>query len=523
MINPLCITTIYKTMQLYPIQYNIGLLVIPILCIMTNRKFTKIIDQHNSAEDFWFCVIIKLIADILSLIVQNKFLWQSARLMKKTLIERLEQANIKCGIPLPGKLYHNIQDLLDDQNQLQDFLIIIPLLWTTLISFSYSIISIEENKQYPLKTMYIISLISLFYIMVKSVDETLYQRTKPVSSSIIKFNNPMYVWLKLSLGCKMIVDFEKDKAKKIEIQQRIQRISMVILNAIITIILLLNNEPKQIYSFCSMSWMLASLADNIKSLKYYIYMDNLLNTIVLLEKHKLETGYTEINPKDIQNVYFKNVYFGYYNNDKLTEIDIKIRNLSIQFQKGSIYYLEAENGIGKSTILKIFSNNLYSGNIFYNNINRNEITFESQKKLLIHYVQSSEYTPNFTKEELKCYKDRNVTLEKKLGIDNLWDKNMSEMSGGMKKRLMIFLALISPASIVLLDETLAELSTNICHEVNHPSGWLGQIIDTLVYSKESSNKIIILVGHGLMKRMPDQVIMLNITQTAEKTSLNYNC
>ena len=101
MINPLCITTIYKTMQLYPIQYNIGLFVIPILCIMTNRKFTKIVDQHNSTEDFWFCVIIKLIADILSLIAQNKFLWQYARLMKKTLIERLEQANIKCGIPLP--------------------------------------------------------------------------------------------------------------------------------------------------------------------------------------------------------------------------------------------------------------------------------------------------------------------------------------------------------------------------------------------------------------------------------------
>lgn len=523
MIKLSCIQTIFKTMLIYPIQYNIGLFIIPILCIIANRKFSKILEKYESENDFWFCIIVKFISDILSIILQNKFLWQSARMMKKTLVERLEQANIKCGIQLPGRLSNNIKDLIDDQNQLQDFLIIIPLLWTTFISFSYSIISMEENKVYPLKTINIISILTLFYIMVTTVDETLYQRTKPDSSSIIRFNNPMYVWLKLSMGCKMIIDFEKQKAKKIENQQLFQRICMIILNLIITVISLLNNEPKQIYSFCSISWMLGCLADNIKSLKYYIYMENLLTTIELLEKHKLETGTQIISPKEIKNINFKNVYFGYYTDDMLTNIDIKVHNLSINFIKGSIYYLEAQNGIGKSTILKMFSHNISSGDIFFNNINRNELTFQSQRNSIIHYVQSSEYTPDFTKEELKYYKDRNIGLERQLGINNLWDKNMSEMSGGMKKRFMIFIALLSPASIVLLDETLDEISPFKNDETDHPHGWLGQTINVLVNSYESKNKIIILVGHDLIKRMPDQVIMLNISQSTNKTTLDFNC
>jgi len=523
MMNKQCIETIFRTMLIYPIHYNIGLLIIPILCIIANRKFSKILEKYNDSDDFWFCIIMKLISDIFSIILQNKFLWQSARIMKKTLIERLEQSNIKCGIQLPGKISNNIKELIDDQNQLQDFLIIIPLLWTTFISFSYSIISMEDHKIYPLKTINIISILTLFYIMVKSVDQTLYQRSKPDTSSIIKFNNPMYVWLKLSMGCKMIADFEIQKAKKIETQQLFQRISMIILNLIITVISLLNNEPKQIYSFCSISWMLGCLADNIKSLKYHIYMKNLFKTIELIENHKLKTGSLVISPKDIKNVYFKNVYFGYYTDDNLNNIDIKIRNLSINFTKGSVYYLEANNGIGKSTILKMFSHNITSGDIYFNNINRNDLTFQSQHSSIIHYVQSSEYTPDFTKEELKYYKDRNIGLERQLGIDHLWDKNMSEMSGGMKKRMMILIALLSPATIVLLDETLSEISPFKNDETDHPNGWLGQTIHVLINAYESKNKIIILVGHDLIKRMPDEVIMLNMEQTNIKTSLDFNC
>jgi len=511
---------IVKTIQLYSFSYNIGLLFIPIFSVVLNKIFSNLLDTDKTKREFWTCIFVKCLSDVFSILFQQEFLWNSTREMKKTILHRLEQANIQCGIPLPGKLLTNINDIYEDNYKLHDFLVIIPIIWTTVISFILTILYMEVHVVYHMRSIIIITIITLLHYMIKNVDQTLYERTKPCPNSIVKFSDKMYVLFKLSLGCVMKIDHEQHKQNRMNHQHRIQRIVMIIMNVIVTVIGLINNDIKFIHSFCSISWLLSCLASNIKSLQYYMYMDNLFSTLELLQKHKLKCGNEKQQLENINSVSFKNASFGYYSDISLNFMDIKIRDLSIVFHKGSIYYLEAPNGMGKSTILKMFTSNLTTGDVFYGNINRIDLTFENQRQSIIHYVQSSEYTPNLTKNEMNVYRNVNIELEKAFDLDKLWDKGMSELSGGMKKRLMVFLALISPAPIVLLDETLAELSSQYIPELGHNDGWLGKIIDILVNSLESKNKIIIIVGHDLDHRMPKEVIRLNLELFDEKTILN---
>jgi len=514
-----CIKTIIKVLRIYPRYQLIGTLCVPILSGCLNKMLSNLLDAPETVREFWLCVFVKLVVDIVSILFQQELLWQSSRTIRKKLEERLEQANIHCGIPLPGKIATTIQDLLDDNSKLQDFLIVIPLMWFTIVSFGLMMLLQESHPVYPLKSTQFVSICTLTYLMTKTVDQTVYERIKPRPGSIVHFRNRMYVWFKLSIGCSMLCDFEKARVNRMNKQHRIQRVVIIALNVITTVIALLNNDIRMINSFGNISWMLGCLSDNIKSLQYYTYMDTLFSTLTLLEKNKLITGSKTLESDQIDTVVFQNTQFGYFVDDALTKMDIKIKNFSMMFQKGIVYYLEAENGIGKSTLFKMFSSNLYAGNIWFGSVNRNELTFDCQHNSIIHYVQSSEYTPNLTCEEMQPYQSKDADLESVLGLDEIWGKGMSELSGGMKKRFMIYMALISSAPIVLLDETLAELSSQ--PEIGRDDGWLGIVLKTLIECEKSKNKIIFLIGHDLLHRIPSQVIKFRMLQTEDRTSLHY--
>jgi ABC-type cobalamin/Fe3+-siderophores transport system ATPase subunit len=172
--------------------------------------------------------------------------------------------------------------------------------------------------------------------------------------------------------------------------------------------------------------------------------------------------------------------------------------------------LEAPNGIGKSTMLRMFNSNLISGNIYFGRINRSNLSFEDICSSIFHIVQASEYTPIFTQDEVKEYKGRDPWLEEQLGLSTLMEKDTIEMSGGQKKRLFIYMVLTSNAKILLLDEILSELSTEETPEVPEGGGWLNRVINTLANWNGRQHKIMILVGHGLIDLMPESIIKLKL-------------
>jgi len=186
-----------------------------------------------------------------------------------------------------------------------------------------------------------------------------------------------------------------------------------------------------------------------------------------------------------------------------------------------MYYLEATNGIGKSTLLKMFTSNLHDGTITFDGKSRANMSFEDIHRMIIQGYQASEYSPAFSKDDTSIVKGKDLWLEEQLGLHGLFDKDFVEMSGGQKKRMLIYMLLTAPAVVLLLDEILSELSTEDVPEVPEGGGWLGRVISTLVQWPGRTEKFVILVGHGLRDIIPkkEDIVHLRIEQGIDRTNL----
>lgn len=501
-----CLYMIYKSLILLDNIPLIGFILIPIISSLMNIHINSLLTKSD--VDIIICLIYKLIYDYINIIVINKVTYRQINIMSQTLKLKLEMATVQCGSPIPGINQKQLKDLMLDTSKLRDFLFIIPIFWNSFVSFTISIYFMDNYNGYPIRFMFIIFCIIMISLLSYLTDLSLYEKTKTNSKSITKFDDSSYVKTKLSMGCKLDTDFEINKKKLIEVQQNKQKYVVLITNLIITFISLVNKNIGQIHSFSSISWMLGCLADNLKSLKYYTYYEEFTNLIECFERHKLYTT-NKVPIGLIDSVKFVNASFGYYDDLYQSNMTQKIFNLNYQFHCNKFYYLEAPNGIGKSTLLRMFTSNLFAGDIYFGTINRNNLAFEDVISNVFHIVQASEYTPKFSKDEIMACKGHNKWLEERLGLKDLFDKDTVEMSGGQKKRMFIYIVLTSKASILLLDEILSELSTEDTPDVPEGGGWLSRVINTLSEYK-NHNKIIIMVGHGLLELIPKKKHIINL-------------
>ncbi len=155
-----------------------------------------------------------------------------------------------------------------------------------------------------------------------------------------------------------------------------------------------------------------------------------------------------------------------------------IRNINLEVQDGDFFALLGENGAGKSTTLGIVCSlvNKTSGNvsIFGYDINAqpslakrqigivpqefNCNIFERVKDIL--YQQAGYYGMSYG-----LMRERGEKYMKKLG---LWEKRKEQsrnLSGGMKRRLMIARALMHEPRLLILDEPTAGVDVDIRHSM----------------------------------------------------------
>lgn len=176
-----------------------------------------------------------------------------------------------------------------------------------------------------------------------------------------------------------------------------------------------------------------------------------------------------------------------------------LKDFSADFLKGSFTAIAGPNGTGKSTLMKYLIRELKTkdNTIFVNNSDINSL---SQKKLAknISFVnQNHKDNPDFTVYELVelgryCYeKDHECSLKcqnalKAVGIENLKNCLLSELSGGELQLAMLARAICQDTDIILLDEPVNSLDP--MHQI---------ILLRLLRKLADSGKTIICTLHDL--------------------------
>lgn len=150
-------------------------------------------------------------------------------------------------------------------------------------------------------------------------------------------------------------------------------------------------------------------------------------------------------------------------------------DISFTAEKGQCIGIIGVNGCGKTTLLSIMAgvNKAQSGKIYYNNelADRKSVF----KKYIAYVPQENPLIDELTtKDNLLLWLGSNKKIKdgfengvlKDLGIDEFLNKQVNELSGGMKRRLSIGISLSNNAPIMLLDEPGSALDIYGKQEVN---------------------------------------------------------
>jgi len=129
---------------------------------------------------------------------------------------------------------------------------------------------------------------------------------------------------------------------------------------------------------------------------------------------------------------------------------LALKGISYEIKEGEIFGVLGPNGAGKSTMIKILTcfHELTSGNVTINNISikqKNKITKLTVKENL-------EYFASLYGISAKEIKKKSEELLKFLQLSEKTNSLAVSLSGGMKRRLSIAIALMHNPKIIYLDE-----------------------------------------------------------------------
>lgn len=217
-----------------------------------------------------------------------------------------------------------------------------------------------------------------------------------------------------------------------------------------------------------------------------------------------------------------------------------VDGVDFEVKRGKTIGLVGESGCGKSvTSLSIMGllpqslANIESGEINFNDI---DLTKQSQKSLrkirgneisMIFQEPMTSLNPVFTigeqlSEPLKQHtnlskkemKERIVEMLALVGIprpEGIYSEYPHQLSGGMRQRVMISLAMICNPKLLIADEPTTALDVTI----------QAQILELIKEIKEKQNMSIILITHdlGVVAEMCDEVVIMYAGKIVEKADV----
>ena len=196
-----------------------------------------------------------------------------------------------------------------------------------------------------------------------------------------------------------------------------------------------------------------------------------------------------------------------------------VKQVSFNINRGENVCIVGPNGCGKSTLLKAISNLIsFNGEIKLDGKNINALKRKELATKIALMTQSSNIQFPYTIFETVALgryahlnsifsrlskKDEEVINEslKMVGVLDIKDKLISELSGGQLQRVFLARAFAQDPEVILLDEPTNHLDLRCQIE----------ILDYLKSWAKEKNKIVIAVLHdlNLVQNYGDRVLMLN--------------
>ena len=150
-----------------------------------------------------------------------------------------------------------------------------------------------------------------------------------------------------------------------------------------------------------------------------------------------------------------------------------LNNASFHTSPGVLTIIRGKSGSGKSTFLKAFQF-AYECEYIYEGQRIDELDPDSRQQFIYDHMVNVPQIPLFIegmtieehiKQLVKLGYQRNDIYEEKFGIASLKKKYPRNLSGGEKRRVAIYLAIMSQPEILILDEPTAALDASYAIEM----------------------------------------------------------
>lgn len=195
---------------------------------------------------------------------------------------------------------------------------------------------------------------------------------------------------------------------------------------------------------------------------------------------------------------------------------IVLDDINLHIKEGEKVLIMGQNGAGKTTLMKVILAQLIceKGSVLINNIN----PFKERKKALANlaFVPQSapplklkvselcEYATKVGNFSLQNIKQALMNLEFDFEKEN--SKLFTKLSGGMKQKLLIAIALAKESKLILFDEPTANLDPKA----------RSQFLDLL--EKIAKNKMLIFISHRIdeVRNLTDKIIEMDLGKIVQE-------
>ncbi len=191
-----------------------------------------------------------------------------------------------------------------------------------------------------------------------------------------------------------------------------------------------------------------------------------------------------------------------------------LKDVSFTLEHGEIMGLFGLNGSGKSTLLDILalaarpdSGHIYMGGAevsFNMSAARRRIGYVPQEIALFEELTVRENLLCWSRLPGKKARQRASETAMRLNLTDFYSKKVSALSGGMKRRVNLAVALLGEPELLVLDEPFAGVDTDNTH-------WIEQLLMEMADAGAS----IIVSGHSPEQMMPllDRILVLSDAET----------